>query len=261
MSPDQADEAEIALIRDELLEQIKQRADAEKEKANKLHEAVQKREEQLAALEIQKKAAEEENVLIKKQKEEAQAEANNKIASQNAEMEALKLRMGTMEEAERARNQAQQVETARRQQRGAITAYLGLLFGVLVISLVCAWQAVQIFPWYAKILGPFPAVLIYALIIFVFGHLVLEILIGRKSLIAQLWPFKKVKRFRKTLWTVVCISFFGGVFGNLYANRIQKNIDDEHVLTTNAAIYRKDSIARNLPVSVTNTPQTKIPAK
>ena len=220
----QTDDAEIALIRDALVEEMKLRADAEAKRAEQLRETVQQREAALAALADQKKATEEENALIKKQKAEAQADANERLVSQGAKLDVLKSKMQAMEDAEQAR-----VETAKREklQRQALFAYFGLLAVVIAVSVVAVWQAAHIFPWYAKVLGQFPTSALAGVIIFLFGHLLLEWWMHGKPLMVRLWPFRQVKRFRKALWTLVIVGFLGGVAGNIYANRIQKQLDDE----------------------------------
>jgi hypothetical protein len=67
------EEAEMALIRDALVEEVKRLAESEAQKAICLQEEVLKRDSALAALVAQKQTVEQENVQTKKQKEEAEA--------------------------------------------------------------------------------------------------------------------------------------------------------------------------------------------
>jgi hypothetical protein len=139
----------------------------------------------------------------------------------------MKTRLQAMEEADRRRVGADQEKQAMREKRLALSAYLGCLVVVIAVSAVSAWKAAKLFPWYAKILGSLPTSGLVAIITFLLGHLILEISICRRPGISSLWPVRQVKRFSRLLWTVVILGFVVGVGGNIYANRIQKNIDAE----------------------------------
>lgn len=224
------DEAEIALIRDALVEEMRLHAEAEENKAKELQQEVLKRDSELAALAAQKQAAENESAETKKQKAEAEAAAMQVLSSQGAELDAVKARLQAMEGAELRRAEKDTEDQARRDKRKVFYTYLGYLVLVLLISAISAWQAERLFPWYAKILGSVPARGLAAIIAFVLGHLILELLICRKPAFALLWPFRQVKRFSRVLWAVVLIGFFGGVGSNIYASWIQKNIEAEQVI-------------------------------
>lgn len=226
----QTDEAEIALIRDALVEEMKIHADAEAHKAKELQQEVLRRDSELAALAAQKQAAENESADTRKQKAEAEAAASQMLVSQGAELNDVKTRLQAMEDAELSRVNKKKEIQARRDNLKSLYSYLGWLALILLISAISAWQAERIFPWYAKILGSIPVMGLAAIIAFVLGHLILELTIGRNPIIAILWPFSHVKRFNKVLWIVVLIGFFGGVGGNVYASWIQKNIDAEQVI-------------------------------
>lgn len=70
---DHTEEAEIALIRDALIEEVKLLAEAEAKKAKCLQEEILKRDSEFAALVAQKQTVEQDNVENKKQKEAAVA--------------------------------------------------------------------------------------------------------------------------------------------------------------------------------------------
>lgn len=220
------DEAEIALIRDALVEEMRLHAEVEANKAKELQQEVLKRDSELAALAIQKQAAENESAETKKQKVEAEAAARQ----QGAELDAAKARLHAMEGAELRRAEKDTEDQARRDEQNAFYTYLFWLVLVLAISTISAWQAERLFPWYAKVLGSVPARGLAGIVSFILGHLILELTICRKPAIALLWPFCQVKRFRKFLWTVVFLGFFVGVGGNIYASWIQKNIEAEQVI-------------------------------
>jgi sterol desaturase/sphingolipid hydroxylase (fatty acid hydroxylase superfamily) len=85
----------------------------------------------------------------------------------------------------------------------------------------------SLFPTYTKIIGVIPAKVLTAVLIFVAGHLLLERFANRDVRLAKLWPFKQIRKLRVWLWGFVILSFGVGVLGNLYANVIQKQIDQE----------------------------------
>lgn len=228
LKTEHSEEAEIALIRDALVEEMRLRAEDEANKAKALEEEVRKRDSDIATLADQKRAVEEENTHTKKAKEEADESARLALASQSAELGEVKSRLQAMEQAELRRVEKEQEDKATREKKAGLLAYLGCLFVVIALSSIGAWQATMLFPWYAKILGALPTSGLVAIITFVLGHLVLELSICRRPAISKLWAFRHVKRFSRVLWAIVVLGFFVGVGGNIYANWIQKNLDAEN---------------------------------
>lgn len=227
LKADQTDDAEIALIRDGLVEEMRLRAEADATKAKELQEEILKREADLSTLAEQKKMVEDESAATKKQKAEADAATMQTLASQGAELKAVKARLHEMEEAELHRAEKEKDNQAKRDKRKALFTYLGYLVLVVSLSVIGAWKVGSLFPWCASILGTVPVGGFTAIFIFILGHLILQLSIGRRPTIAFLWPFRQVKRFSKVLWMVVLVGFCGGVGGNMYANWIQKNIDTQ----------------------------------
>jgi hypothetical protein len=78
-----SEEAEIALIRDALVEEVKLLAEAEAQKAKILEDEIRNRDSELAAVTAQKEAAEHEHAQTKKEKEEAEAAADAAEAAAN----------------------------------------------------------------------------------------------------------------------------------------------------------------------------------
>ncbi len=226
----QTDDVEVALIRDALVEEMRLHAETEASKANELQQEVLKRDSELAALAAQKKAAENESAETKKQKAEAEAAAMQALSFQGVELDAVRTRLQAMEVSELRRVQKETADQVKRDERIALYTYFGWLALVLLLTTISVWQAERFFPRLDKILGSLPLLGLASIIVFVLGHLILEFTICRKPAIAILWPFRQVRRFRKVLWAVVLIGFFGGVVGSIYASWIQKNIDAEQVI-------------------------------
>jgi magnesium-transporting ATPase (P-type) len=139
--------------------------------------------------------------------------ADERLTAQGAEIEELKAHLKRTEEDKKARS--------------ALFNYFWLLTLVLLSASVAAWQAESFFPNWDKIIGVNPIRGLLAVLVFVVGHLLLEFFARRNQRMARLWPLKQIKRFRQWLWALVVMSFVLGVIGNLYANRIQKQIDLE----------------------------------
>ena len=112
--------------------------------------------------------------------------------------------------------------------RLALAGYIGLLTAVILVSSLAAWLFEWLSPSWVTVIGTIPARILVAAFTFVVGHLLLEWWANRKSRMGQLWPFRQVRRFRRWLWAIVFLGFMLGVFGNLFSNLVQKNLDQEH---------------------------------
>lgn len=176
-------EAEIALIRDALVEELSAKVEEEGSRA---------------------KAAEKK--LIAKNEEIVELTVNK-----DKEISDLKDHLAQIEESKK--------------QRFALFSYLGLLAVLIMVAGLAAWQSDRIFSDWAKMIGVTPIKVLTAIFMFVCGHLLLEWGVRRNGLMTRLWPFEQIRKFRAWLWAVVFVSFALGVIGNLYANRIEKKID------------------------------------
>ena len=176
-------ESEIALIRDALIEEMKECAAGEADRLNK--KIVEEKARGNSA-------------------DERSAALDAKILELNAHVEKI------IEE---------------NKQRSTLFRYIGLLTLVKLATGISAWQADRLFPDWTKFTGSILIKLLTAILVFVVGHLLLEWFASKDGRMARLWPFEQIRKFRGWLWGLVLISFVLGVFGNLYANWIQKKID------------------------------------
>lgn len=223
LKSEQTEEEEIKLIRDALVEEMKTRAEAADNRANELQLTVKQKEAALDALDARKQAeiqAKDEELARLKAKvaeEKSRATAADQARSQKeAEVTELTAKL--------AEQQAQAEE--RQKMRGALLGYLGCLTLIIVLSGLAAWKADGVFSQWTKVLGPTLIRGLAAGVVFVLGHLLLELLASKRSQrMTQLWPFRQVRRFRRALWAIAFLGFMLGVLGNLIANRIQKNLD------------------------------------
>ena len=222
---EQSEDAEVALIRDALVEEMRIRAEEEETKAKALEAEVLKRDSKLATLQAQNRAIEEEKSKTAKAKEEAEEAARRTHASQEKELNDLKVRLQAMEDAEKVRAEAEAKWQADAVKRGALLKYLGMLTGVLLVSGVSTWWLAKYVPELNSLIGTGASWVLIAIIVFVSAHLGLELTFCRKEPMSQSWPFKQVRRFRGWLWSLVILGFVLGVVGNLVANRIQQKLD------------------------------------
>jgi hypothetical protein len=227
LQTEHSEEAEIALIRDALVEEMRLRAEEEASKAKALEAEVRKRDSDIATLADQKRAVEEENAQTKRAKEEAEEAARLALASQGAELGDLKTRLQAMEEAEKARavDEAKRKEDDAKQR--ALLIYLALLVGVFAASIAGAWWLVRCVPQLDSLIGTGWTWMLIGVVVFILCHLGLEVSVCRKEPMIGLWPFKQVSRFRGWLWSFVILGFVSGVVGNLFANRVQQNLDNQ----------------------------------
>jgi hypothetical protein len=191
--------------------------------AQQLQNIVNQQEAALSELDASERSkdAEVKRLITRVAEEESRAKAaDQRLTAQGAEIVELKAHLERIEEGKK--------------QRFALFSYFGLLTLVMLVAGVAAWQVDRLFPVWAKIIGPIPIKGLGAVSVFVFGHLLLEWRARRNNRMTQLWPFKQIRRFRKRLWVLVIVSFVLGVIGNLYANRIQKQIDQEPSAPSNS---------------------------
>lgn len=209
-------EAEIAFIRDALVEEMKARAAAEADKLQQLQTLVNEKEAALNALGARERSKDAEvNTLNKKiAEEEVRAKAaDERLTAQGTKIEELEAHLKRTEE--------------HNEQRGALFRYLWLLAFVILAAGVAAWQTDRLLPDWTKMIGAMPINALAAILVFIAGHLLLEWVANKNERMTRLWPFEQVRRFRAWLWGLVILGFALGVFGNLYANWIQKQIDQE----------------------------------
>lgn len=221
------EEAEIALIRDALVEEMRLHAEEEANKAKNLEKEVQKRDSNIASLADQNRAIEAENAQTKKAKEEADEAARRALASQGAELGDLKTRLQAMEQAEKVRAAEEAKRNEDAVKRRALLIYIALLVGVFAVSIACAWWLVRWIPQLDSLIGIGAARTLIGVFFFILCHLSLELSVCRKEPMSALWPFKQVSRFRGWLWSFVVLTFVMGIVGNLMANRIQQNSDNQ----------------------------------
>lgn len=214
-------ETETSLIRDALLEEMRARAEAEADKAKQLEAAVKEKEVALSELDARERSKDDEVKRLSERvaEEELRAKAaDERLTAQELEVTQLKTSLEQFEEGKRS--------------RAALLRYFGLLTPVIVMTGIAGWQADRFFSDWAKVIGSIPIKVLSATLVFVAGHLVLEALARNNESMTTLWPFKQIRRFRKWLWGIVILVFALGVFGNLYANWIQKQIDQKPSATS-----------------------------
>ncbi len=209
-------EAEVALIRDALLEEMKTRAAAVAEEAQRLQATVNQKEATLSELDARDRAKDEEvkRLSTRISEEEIRTKAAvEKLNAQGSEVAQLKAALERIEESKR--------------ERLVLVVYFGFLTLVILVAGIAAWQADQLLPDWARMIGSLPMKALAAVVFFVAGHLLLEWCTTGNVRMKRLWPFEQVRRFRTWLWGLVILGFVVGVGGNLYANWIQKKIDQE----------------------------------
>ena len=124
LQTEHSEEAEIALIRNALVEEMRLRAEDEANKATALEEEVRKQDSDIVTLADQKRAIEEENAQTKKAKEEVDEAARLALASQRAELGDVKTRLQAMVQAELSRVENEQEDKATREKKAALVRRL-----------------------------------------------------------------------------------------------------------------------------------------
>lgn len=209
-------ETEIALIRDALVEEMRERAAAAADKTQQLQEIVTQKEAALAELDARERSKDVEVRRLTTQviADESRAKAaDQRLTVQGTEIAELKANLARMEE--------------RKKQRVVRLVYFGQLILVVLVAGIAAWQIDRLFPTFANIVGLIPIKGLAGLIVFITGHLLLEWVAIRNSRMPGIWLFEQIRRLRRWAWTVVIVGFGYGVICNVYANWVQKQIDRE----------------------------------
>ena len=206
--------AEVGLIRDALLEEIRAQKEREANRAQQLQDTLVTHEETISTLEFKTKDKEkkiEELEGTVESKEQKLREANEAIQVQEQEIESIKVeKMG------------QELLVVRQR-------YFALLFGVITISCGMAWWLPNQLPSSTHILGITATTILVGIVMFLLCHLGLEWKMGRREPMNRLWSFRQMSRFRVWLWSFVIIVLFGGVLANLAANRIEEEIGKQEL--------------------------------
>jgi len=146
-------------------------------------------------------------------KERGRAElADAQLSTNVAETAKLKTRLDQMDE--------------ERRYRFVLVGYVVLLAMILSVAGAIAWQSELLFPETTRVIAANLMRALVAILVFVGAHLIIEMSI-RDDRNKRLWPFRQLVRFRRWLWAIVIMGFVFGVIGNLYPNRVQKQIDLE----------------------------------
>jgi hypothetical protein len=228
---------EVALIRDALIQELQSRVDTESCKSEDLKVALNTKEAALITLESETKTKNDElvrlNGLFIDEKTRA-IQSNEKLEIMDRQINELKSRLNEKEEV--------------RNKQLAILGYLGLLSIVIGGSWMAAFYIDSIAQNSIEIVGLTTTRVLIAVIVFLIGHLILELWARNMPQIGQLWPFKLLKQFRVWLWSVAVIGLVIGIIGNLFASQIQKQIDIPKP-------YNSSYKAINIPMSSIEAPQ------
>jgi hypothetical protein len=215
------EEAEIALIRDALLEEMKARADAESNRVQELHDALMHRDAKISVLDAETKG-----------KDEALEQLRSRIAEEEIKAAQAQARIRTQgkEIEELSKKWQHQEDLARR--RRALGGYMVLLFTVVAASCGAAWWIAGRMPLVPSLIGIGATRVLIGINAFILCHLCLEWSVRRRKPMNQLWPFQQVSKFRGWLWSIVIICFVLGVIENLVANHIQEKLDSQKLIHT-----------------------------
>jgi cation transport ATPase len=134
------------------------------------------------------------------------------------------------------REQGQQIEDLKtkwqeqenaRKHRQILIKYFVLLVAIIAVSFIAAWWIagwmIQLSSW----IGIVATRALIGIVVFILSHLCFELSAGRKEPMKHLWLVQQISKFRSWLWSIVILGFVLGVVGNLVANQIQKNHDNQ----------------------------------
>jgi len=213
LKTDHTEEEEIQLVRDALVEELKNKLDSESTRVDQLVMESKQREAKLSASQLEARTKDETLDSLRQTIAEEKAKSGTlteTITNQGREIELLKANW--------------QIAEAEAKRRRTQTQYISILGGLLVVSAIVSWQSSKFLPLVA-IIGLSSTRIAVGVLIFILCHVLLEIWASRNKTMAELRTFKQVMRFRKWLWSLVILAIIVGVIGNLVSNRIQKRLD------------------------------------
>jgi hypothetical protein len=215
LGEEESSDEEAKLIRDALVDELRTQAHTHKGQADDLAHRLEERGGELERLkEISRRKDDTIQTLESRvSAEESKVKnAEEKITSQGNEIAGIKSALETRAGEERRQK--------------SVRRYLALLVLVTIVSGAAGWYGSSFFNALISILGRPVVVGFISVVAFILGHLLLEIKERKCEYLAKFWPFQQVTRLRAWLWGVVIISFVGGVVGNLYASRIERNLNE-----------------------------------
>ena len=207
---------EAELIRDALVEEMKDITEKEKQRADKLDNKVKAQDSKILTLSTETEDKKKEIEGLRKRatvEAEKAALAETEIEEQGKKIQAISERLSISKLSQARMN---------------ISAiYLLLLGSILVISGPGAsWLAGIVHPL-TILVGTIPFRVFLGIVAFVFLHLILEVFVKRQTPMNQLWEFRQISKFRKWLWSFVILMVVVGIFANIAANNIQKVIGEQ----------------------------------
>lgn len=226
---EQENDQEVILIRDALVTETQRRIDEERAKTEELAKSVKIKEEAIADYVRRHDEKETEIGNLKVELNQLRVTASQSEAryeEQASKFEKLQQQQAHALAEFRDSQNAKIAELHNKQaRRDAMWLYLLLFAFLLILCLAFGWFMQFVIPIVPTVIGNYASIASFAILSFIAGHLLLEIIFRNKPAIHGLWPFVQAKRFRMWLWTLVVTGFMLGVIGNLYANRLQKNLD------------------------------------
>lgn len=207
---------EVALIRDALIEEVKVQAAVEAAKAEQLANELAEKQATLGELDVKHRA-----------KVDEVSQLNGQIATVERQTQEVGVRLAAQDTVINQLTTELASAKATRTKEIALTKYVGLLALVVLTALVLAWNSDRVVPSLELIIGGVLTKTLIVVAVFVTGHLMLEWMARMDEPIKQLWHYKQISRFRGWLWGFVILTFVVGVIGNLYANQVQKKLDEK----------------------------------
>ena len=217
LGEEESDDEEAKLIRDALVDELQKQADTNKGQADDLAQTLEKRNDELESLkELSRKKDNTIKILENRvsTEEEKVKCAEEKIASQGDEIADVKSTLETRTTEERRRTSARRYILYL-----ALVTLLSGAAGLYGSSVVDALN----FGFGRSVLAG-----LISIIVFIFGHRLLEIKERKRDGLAEFWLFQHISKLRRWLWGIVIIGFVGGIVENLVASRIEKSFEQEN---------------------------------
>ncbi|GHU13448.1 hypothetical protein FACS1894161_3430 [Spirochaetia bacterium] len=220
-----SDDEEIRLIKDALVEEMKIKAEKEKERAEKTEKKLLEHNERIEVL--SKQNSEIESKYEQEKTLRAETEHSKKAAIENYEgkFNEMSIKIKELEDDKAERDEREKETKLQKAKSKCLGIYIGSMIAIILVSFLGGMLFNNIS---SKLLSN--ALLsigfdvFISIIMFILLHLLLEISIGKRQIFSELSPLKMVKKLRKWLWGTVIVGIILGIVVTLYSNEIQRHL-------------------------------------
>jgi len=203
----QSENEEIQLVRDALVEEMRLKVESEKEVSQKLKSELQRKEAVISDSEH-----------TQRQKDERIQDLQKKLSASEGLLKDKGKRLNKMSDKKQELENKLDAIQKDKTHKKTLRIYITVLCLIIVLSIYGGCMSTKLFASLGEIIGSYSSIILLTIVIFIFSHLILEIVLRRKVNFANLWAFKQVRRFQIWLWGFFILVAIGVIVGVIVNN-------------------------------------------